>query len=143
MNKGDKIKMIERCKWSPLMMIIVIFNMITITMIGWNVCFCERPRALCVVGEVWDRMGADSKVLGGSARAHAPNIIISTKSSSLSLNTQIHKWWLTIIYYYYILHTIFTNLTLELGQKVIHIVNCVIVIVFVVKYLCFAPDQMS
>ena len=37
-------------------MIIVIVNMITITMIGWNVYFCERPRALCVVGEVWGRM---------------------------------------------------------------------------------------
>ena len=38
------------------MMIIVIVNMITITMIGWNVYFCERPRVLCVVGGVWGRM---------------------------------------------------------------------------------------
>ena len=50
-------------------MIIVIVNMITITMIGWNVYFCERPRALCVVGEVWGRMGADSKVQEGVAGA--------------------------------------------------------------------------
>ena len=52
------------------MMIIVIVNMITITMIGWNVYFCERPRVLCVVGEVWGRMGADSKVQEGVAGAN-------------------------------------------------------------------------
>ena len=51
-------------------MIIVIVNMITITMIGWNVYFCERPRALCVVSEVWGRMGADSKVQEGVAGAN-------------------------------------------------------------------------
>ena len=50
-------------------MIIVIVNMITITMIGGNVYFCERPRALCVVGGVWGRMGADSKVQEGVAGA--------------------------------------------------------------------------
>ena len=76
------------------MMIIVIFNMITITMIGWNVYFCERPRALCVVGEVWDRMGADSKVLGGSARAHFPNIRISS-----SKHHNFHKIIIAVLEY--------------------------------------------
>ena len=36
----------------------------------WGKCvLCERPRVLCVVSEVWGRMGADSKVQEGVAGA--------------------------------------------------------------------------
>ena len=90
MNKGDKIKMIERCKWSPLMMIIVIFNMITITMIGWSVCFCERPRAWWGLGS----HGRRFQGLGGSGRARFPNIRIS--SSKLH---NFHKIIITVLEY--------------------------------------------
>ena len=55
---------------------------------------CERPRVLCVVGEVWDRMGADSKVLGGSARAHFPNIRISS-----SKHHNFHKIIIAVLEY--------------------------------------------
>ena len=59
---------------------------------------CERPRVLCVVGGVWGRMGADSKVQEGVAEPRSKHQNFHTfytdspsyyydhfKSSSLSL----------------------------------------------------------